>query len=185
MRAKLTAPERFEHPSPRFDALVQIILMLTTAALLLVILAEIPLVLFEGFPLLFAVLIIVTCLGLIPFTLVPLVAAPDVEVSTEGVTVHPRFWREQFVPWSDIAAVKVYPLMPSEGSEVTRKLLVGRRKYRPMDGIMLVIPSLPLIFRIQGLLVGEGFTGVIAITNRSHAGYERLVKLMPKVEPLT
>lgn len=171
--------EFFDHPSPRFDFFVQIICALMVAAMVVLIIAQIPLVLIAGFPLLLSLLVVITCLGLIPFMLLPTISSPAVTVSREGIELHPRLWRGRFVPWSEISAVKRYPLMPSKGSERTRELLVGRRKYTVMDGVMLLIPTLPFVFRFHGLLVSEGFTGVIALTNRTHANYDRLITLIP------
>ena len=45
---------------------------------------------------------------------------------------------------------------------------------------MLIIPSLPLQYRFTGLFAGEGFTGVIALTNRSHTDYDALIKQVEK-----
>jgi hypothetical protein len=170
---------RFDHPSPRFDAAVQVLCLISAAALAFFMVVQIPLILFAGFPVLIAALIIITCAGLLPFFLLPTISAPEVSISGDGIDVRPRFWRGQSILWSDVRAVKKYPLTPSEGSEVTRKLLVGRRKYRPMEGIMLVIPSLPLLYKMHGLLAGEHYTGLIALTNRTHADYEQLVARIP------
>jgi hypothetical protein len=43
---------------------------------------------------------------------------------------------------------------------------------------MLVIPSLPFQYRFTGVFTGEGFTGIIAFTNRTHTDYSRLVSLV-------
>jgi hypothetical protein len=72
--------------------------------------------------------------------------------------------------------VKVYPLLPSADAETTRRLTVGRIKYRPAAGIMLVIPGLPPQYRIAGFFAGERAAPIIALTNRAHADYERLVE---------
>lgn len=176
--------EFFDHPNRRFDFIVQLICALMVVAMVVLIIAQIPLVLIAGFPLLLSLLIGITCLGLIPFMLLPTISSPAVTISREGVEIHPRLWRDQFVPWSEITAVKRYPLMPSKGSEKTRELMVGRRKYTVMDGVMLIMPSLPFVFRFHGLLVSEGFNGVIALTNRTHANYARLITLIPGAEDI-
>lgn len=101
---------------------------------------------------------------------------PGVTVSPEGLLVQPLFWGETFVEWGDIREVKPYTLLPPEDGEVFRKLMVGRLKYAPATGIMLVIPSLPFMYRVHGFFSGEGFTPTIALTNRSHAEYDKLEK---------
>ena len=58
--------------------------------------------------------------------------------------------------------------------------MVGKRKYRAAEGKMLIIPSLPLYYRFTGLFAGEGFVGVIGLTNRSHTDYERLIEQVTK-----
>jgi hypothetical protein len=41
--------------------------------------------------------------------------------------------------------------------------------------MMLVLPDLPLPYRVTGVLAGEGFIPVIAITNRTHTAYDDLI----------
>lgn len=170
--------EMFGHPSPAFERAVQLLMLLITAALVMLILVQLPLMLLGGFPFILAALVIITCLGLIPFTLLPAVASPAMTATAEGLLLMPLFLPHRLLPWAEVTAVKHYPLMPSAGSENTRVLLVGRRKYQPMDGIMLIAPTLPAPYRLHGLIVSEGWVGVIALTNRSHTNYARLVELV-------
>jgi hypothetical protein len=107
-------------------------------------------------------------------------ATPAVTVSADGITIQPRVWRERFVRWDEVRAVKPYPLLPPKDVEAERRAFVGKKRYRPAEGIMLVIPSLPLTYRFTGLFAGEGFTGVIALTNRTHRDYEALVRQVEK-----
>lgn len=107
-------------------------------------------------------------------------ATPAVSIAPEGITIQPRVWRERFVGWSEVRAVKDYPLLPPRDTEAGRRALVGRGRYRPAEGIMLVIPSLPLPYRITGLFAGEGFTGVIGLTNRTHTDYDALARQVMK-----
>jgi hypothetical protein len=103
-------------------------------------------------------------------------ATPRVTVSPEGITIQPLVWKEQFIRWNDVQAIKNYPLLPPSDSEIGRKAMTGRRGYRPAEGKMLVIPALPIQYRVTGYLAGEGFTGVIALSNRTHQEYDRLIK---------
>jgi len=103
-------------------------------------------------------------------------ATPRVIISPEGLTIQPLIWQAQFVPWNAVQTIKDYPLLPPSGSEVGRKALAGRQRYHPAQGKMLVIPTLPIQYRVTGYFAGEGFTGVIALTNRTHQEYDKLIK---------
>ncbi len=107
-------------------------------------------------------------------------ATPAVSIAADGIMIQPRVWRERFVAWADVRAVKDYPLLPPRDAEVTRRAMVGKKRYRAAEGKMLIIPSLPLQYRFTGLFAGEGFTGVIALTNRSHTNYDALIKQVEK-----
>ncbi len=111
-------------------------------------------------------------------------ATPAVSIAADGITLHPRVWHERFVAWDDVRAIKDYPLLPPKDAEVTRRAMVGKKRYRAAEGKMLIIPSLPLQYRFTGIFAGEGFTGVVALTNRSHTDYDRLIKQVEKhVQP--
>lgn len=99
---------------------------------------------------------------------------PAVTVEQNGLLIQPVIWKPVRVAWSDIRAVKHHPLLPPPDSEVGRKLMIGRKKYQPAEGIMLVIPSLPFYYTVNGLFCGEGLTTVVAFTNRSHTEYRQL-----------
>lgn len=102
-------------------------------------------------------------------------ASPAVEVTAEALVVHSRVSGRRSVPWAAIAAIKDDPLLPSENGEAVRRVMVGRRKYQPPRGRLLVIPSLPLPYRFLGLFAGEGLTGALAITSRTHRDYDRAI----------
>jgi hypothetical protein len=118
---------------------------------------------------------IVTLLLITPVLLL-VSATPAVSIAPEGITLLPRVWRERFVPWADVREIKDYPLLPPKDAEVGRRALTGRQRYRPAEGKMLIIPSLPVQYRFTGLFVGEGFVGVIGLTNRTHTDYDRLIQ---------
>lgn len=104
------------------------------------------------------------------------VATPAVSVADDGITLHPVIWRTLFIPWEAVRVLKDYPLLPPAETEVSRRAFVGRKKYQAAEGVMLVIPSLPIQYRVTGFFVGERLTPVIALTNRTHSEYEKLVK---------
>lgn len=115
-------------------------------------------------------------LGLIAPVMMLTAATPAVTVDADGITLRPHVWPERRIPWQAVREIKPYPLLPPRDAEMGRRALVGRRSYRPAEGKMLVIPSLGLPYRFTGFFAGEGFTGVIALTNRTHSNYESLIR---------
>ncbi len=112
------------------------------------------------------------------------VIAPAIKVSDEGLTLIPVIWKEHQVKWSDIKAIKPYPLLPPADAEVTRKIAVGKVKYAPANGVMLIIPQLSWMYRIGGFFVGEHLQPIIAITNRAHSQYgELLYAILTNTDP--
>jgi hypothetical protein len=175
-------PTHHGHPNLRLErvtqygALALIIVMLLGAA------GQVGLAL-SGLPLgLLLITGIITLLLIAPVIMLT-TATPAVSVSAEGIQIEPMIWRSRLIRWEEIRAIKPYPLLPPADVEVGRKALTGRRRYRPAEGIMLIVPSLPLQYRFTGLFAGEGFVGVTALTNRSHTGYERLVKTVEAHSP--
>ena len=165
------------HPNPATDRIAQyggiaLAVVMVAAALGQIVLATVglPLFLLSG----------LVTLGLIAPVMMLTSATPAVRVSAEGITIQPRVWRERFVGWEDVRAIKDYPLLPSKDAESGRRAMVGRKRYRPAEGKMLVIPSLPLPYRFTGFFAGEGFTGVIGLTNRTHTDYDALIKQVNK-----
>jgi len=163
------------HPRPTIDRIAQygaLAFLVLTAALFV---WQILLAL-NGLPAALLLLTVLTMALLIVPALWLTTATPAVELTGEGLIVRPLIWRARSIAWSDIRAVKPYPLLPEAQGERMRKAFVGRRKYVPAKGVMLVVPSLPWIYRCTGFFAGEGFTPVIALTNRTHTDYDRLIK---------
>jgi hypothetical protein len=167
--------ELYGHPNPALDRWIQRGAILVAALMLLAALGLLFLGL-RGLPLM-ALASLVT-LALIAPVLMLTAAAPAVQLSEEGLTIHPVVWPAQLIRWDEVRAIKDYPLMPPPGSEVERRALVGRKKYRAPAGRMLIVPSLPIQYRFTGFFAGEGFTPVIAITNRTHTDYEKLIRVI-------
>lgn len=166
------------HPSPTLNRITQYGAAALLAILLVAALAQIVLALLGGPGFLVASGLLT--LALTPFIGLLLVATPPVTVDKQGITIHPLFGREQTVPWDAVRAFGDYPLLPVADAEIGRKAMTGRRKYRPAAGKMLVIPGLPARYRLTGLFVGEGFTGVIALTNRTHTQYDVLIQAVTR-----
>lgn len=161
------------HPNPLTDRLAQyggialtILLVLGGLGQFVLAALGLPLFLLSG----------LVTLALIAPVMMLTTATPAVTVADDGITLHPRVWRDRFVAWDDVRALKNYPLLPPKEAEVNRRAMVGKRRYRAAEGKMLVVPSLPLPYRFTGLFAGEGFTGVVALTNRTHTGYDALIR---------
>jgi hypothetical protein len=167
--------ERYGHPNPGLDRWVQrgalalaVLMVIAAVALLIIGLLGLPLM----------ILAALVTLALIAPVLMLTAAAPAVTLSEDGLTIHPVVWSDQTIRWEDVHAIKDYPLMPPPGAEVERRALVGRKKYRAPAGRMLIVPTLPIQYRFTGFFAGEGFTPVIAITNRTHTDYEKLIRVI-------
>jgi hypothetical protein len=165
------------HPNPTTDRIAQVGGLVLAIVMVAAGLGQIALA-FVGLPL-FLLSGIITLLLIAPVMLLTS-ATPAVTVAPEGITIQPRVWRDRFVRWEQVRAVKPYPLLPPKDVETGRRTFVGKRRYRPAEGIMLVIPALPFVYRFTGLFTGEGFTGVIGLTNRTHTEYEALVGQVEK-----
>lgn len=162
------------HPSPALNRAVHY----GALAVLIVLAASVPLQVLLALSGarggLFTLSALATLLLALPILLL-ITATPAVSISEDGLTVHPVIWRARFIPWQAVRELKDYPLLPPPDTEVGRRVLVGRRKYRPAQGVMLVIPGLPAQYRVTGFFAGEGLTSVIALTSRTHTDYEQLV----------
>ena len=175
MRTSILKPSAHPHPRAglnraiQYGALVVVAIMVISAPL------QVLLTLMGAPGGLFVLSALFTLLLALPVLMLT-AYAPAVHVDDEAITLQPAIWKEQIIPWDAVKAVKVYPLLPSADAEITRQLTVGKRKYRPAAGIMLVIPGLPPQYRIAGFFAGERAAPVIALTNRAHVDYEKLVQ---------
>jgi hypothetical protein len=165
------------HPRPALDQLAQyggivlvVVMIAAAAGQFALATVGLPLFFLSG---------IITLLLIAPVMMLTS-ATPAVTISPEGITIQPRVWRQRFVRWNAVREVREYPLLPPPGAEAERKALAGKKKYRPAEGKMLVIPSLSLPYRFTGLFAGAGFTGVIALTNRTHTDYDALIRQIVK-----
>ena len=177
----MTKKTEHAHPRPTLNRIIihgalAVTLILLVAALLLALLAltTAP----DGFLL---VALLTALLGLPVLMLTAI--TPPVSVSAQGITLQPVIWKEREVGWEAIKAVRVYPLLPTTEEEITRRVAVGRRNYRPAEGIMLVIPSLPAQYRIAGFFTGARSQPVIALTNRAHSDYATLIQTVLENTP--
>jgi hypothetical protein len=165
------------HPKPLLNRLIQYGALVVVA--LLVISAPLQIILtLAGAPGGLVICSAFVSLALALPVLMLTAYAPAVTVDDAGVTLHPAIWKDRRVNWDDIAAVKVYPLLPSPDAEISRKLVIGKQKYRPADGILLIIPGLPAQYRIVGFFAGVRSQPAVALTNRAHADYDKLVEIV-------
>jgi hypothetical protein len=150
-------------------------LIVLTVALILAIPAWIIIGMSEPRAVLFVVMVIPSLLFL-PALIFLSVVTPPVTVTADGLLLRPYVWRQRLIRWTDITLAKPYPLLPSPESEVIRRAMVGRRKYAPAEGIMILSPALPWPYRCAAFFAGERHTPIVAFTNRSHQDYATLAK---------
>ena len=134
---------------------------------------------------LFVVMAILILLLSVPLFM-GLLNTPPIVISDEGVTIQGFMGRETQIEWHEIQGVNDYPLLPQANQEIIKQYLVGRKKYRAAEGIMLIIPSLPVLYRFAGFLAGEGGQPIIALTNRQHTDYDILKqRILSNTDPST
>ena len=165
---------RHDHPSPVIDRLTQYGALAFIALALLLLIGQLALAAVGVAPIAI-VLTAITLLALLPGALWLTTATPPVEVESDGLIIAPLIWPRRRVAWADVRTVIPYPLLPEPQSERARQAMVGRRKYRPAEGMLLLIPALPWYYRFTGFFSGVGFTPAIALTNRTHRDYETLI----------
>ncbi len=163
----------FDHPRPRLDQLIQWGSAVLAGAFVLCALASVLIALVFGLPLM--VIGALFALGLAGAALLPTTAAPAVTLTERDLITRSRIWGRHAAPWSAVEMLKSYPLLPPAGAEVMRRALVGQNRYRPAEGVLIAVRTLPFPYRIHGWFAGEGFTPAIALTNRAHQDYDRLI----------
>ncbi len=163
------------HPNPTLDRVVQYGAAAVATTMVISVPLQILLTLLGAPGGLFILSALVT-LGLAPSVLMLTTASPAITLDDAGLTLSPVIWREREVPWGAVSTVKRYPLLPPASGETQRRLIRGRKNYTAAEGLMLVIPSLPVQYRITGFFAGEGGRPVIAVTNRTHTEYTKLAK---------
>ncbi len=162
------------HPAPSRYRLEQRLLMALLVAVLAGVAGQLVLALLLR-SLLFG-LGALTLLAFAPFILMTLSVAPPLTLTAEGILIRPHWWRERFIPWDDVLAAKLYPLLPRPDQETERRALQGRKRYRAAEGWMLIVRGLPWQYRMAGFFAGAGGQPIIAITNRTHTGYDALIR---------
>lgn len=161
------------HPNPIQG---RIRLMGSIALIIVMVLASLGLLLLAftlGAPL-FAIMALLVLLLIAPVVML-LVNTPPLIISPEGLRLQ-TLRGERLIPWQAVVRVRRYPLLPTPEQESGRRLLVGRNRYVPAQGIMLTIPQLPFAYRIAGLLAGENGAPVVVFSNRTHTDYDVLVE---------
>lgn len=168
------------HPQParyrlaQYAGLALLIVMLLTVPLQLVLAATVGGV--------FGMTAFLTLLLAAPVVM-GLSATPPVRVDAEGITIQPLIWPDRFIPWEDVLEVKDYTLLPSPNNEVGRKVMEGRKKYRAAEGKMLIVRGLPFPYYVTAFFAGERGRAIIALTNRTHSDYDRLIRTVNRYAP--
>lgn len=146
-------------------ALIVVMLLTALALVLLAVLIGAPL---------FVIMALLILLLTAPLIML-LVNTHTVTISPEGLRLT-AFYGDRLIAWDTVQRIRCYPLLPTPEQESGRRLLVGRSRYTAAKGIMLVVPGLPLAYRIAGLLAGEGGAPVVVFSNRTHSEYDLLVR---------
>jgi len=159
------------YPHPRIRRLITGLHLVALILAVVAIVVELGLGVVAG-PLLFGMALF-TAIMLIPL-LMRTVLHPEIELTADGLTLHPMIWKAQFVPWKAIIGKTEHPLLFN--NEATGRLLYGKR-YRPREGMVIVVNDgarlLP-IYRILGSVAGAGNRSAFAISSTTHTGYEVL-----------
>jgi hypothetical protein len=164
-----------DNTNPQITRLTHYALAVMIVALILAVPAWLIIGLTNERAVLFIVMVIPTILFL-PALVFLSVTTPPVTVSAEGLLLRPYVWRQRLIDWQDVTLAKPYPLLPASESEVMRRALVGRKKYAPAEGLMVLVPGLPWPYRIAGYFAGERGTPIVAFTNRAHQDYATLAQ---------
>ena len=167
--------ETYTHPSPTAYRFTQWLLLILLCVILLAVPLQIVIALLYPQAVLFYVSAGITLLLTAPLLLY-LFTTPTVSLDKDGITIHPLIGKPHPLTWDDIDRVDYYPLLPRQNHEVNKRLMVGRKRYKPAEGIMLLSSKLPTVYRVGGIFVGERGRKLIAVTNRTHVNYDQLHK---------
>jgi hypothetical protein len=163
----------FKHPNPTLFRLTQYLVFVALLVLLLTVPLQVMIAVIYPQAVLFYLSALITLFFALPLSM-HLVTTPTVSVASDGITIHPFIGKAHHLAWGDIERVAYYPLLPRQNHEVNKRLIVGRKNYKPAEGVMLISSKLPQVYRITGLFVGEPGRKLFALTNRTHAQYDQL-----------
>ena len=159
------------YPHPKIRRLVTGLLLVVLIVMVVAIVVELVLGLVAG-PLMFGMALF-TAILLIPL-LMRTVLHPEIELTADGLYLHPMIWKGQLVPWNALAMNTDHPLLYN--NDATGRLLHGKR-FRPREGMVIVVDNstglLP-IYRLVGSLAGAGNRPAFAISSTTHTDYEAL-----------
>lgn len=108
------------------------------------------------------------------FVVMGMVNTPPIIITDEGIILKRFIGGDRLILWQEIKEVAPYPLLPQANQEILKQYLIGRNKYRAAEGLMLIVPSLPFVYRIASVLAGEKGAPIVAFTNRAHRDYDIL-----------
>lgn len=167
--ADVISVHRYPHRCVR--RLIEWLLLITLIIVAMAIVVEIILGLVVG-PL-FLMMALFTAILLIPL-LMRTVLQPAIELTADGLTLHPMIWKAQFVLWAALERQVEHPLLFN--NEATGRLLHGKH-YRPREGMVIVVndhAGLSPVYRLVGSVAGAGNRAAFAISSTTHTDYEVL-----------
>lgn len=169
----------YTHPNPKFHRLTQWLIFILMGVIVLIVPLQVAIAVIYPQAILFYLSAIITFMLIMPLILY-LTTTPTVSIDEQGIIIHPFIGKAHRLGWEHIEEVKAYPLLPRQNHEVNKRLLVGRKRYKQAEGIMLISPRLPLIYVVGGFFAGEYGRKIIAVTNRTHIDYDSLSKQVIK-----
>jgi hypothetical protein len=118
-----------------------------------------------------------TAILLIPVCMYP-VLHPEIDVTEDGLMLHPMLWPAQSVPWNKIEGIVPHPLVFND--DAMGRVLHGKR-YRRREGIAVVVSreaGLAVPYQLVGNLAGVGNRPAFAISSTTHTDYEALAAVI-------
>lgn len=169
----------YTHPNQKFHRLTQWLVFILMWIILLTVPLQVVIAVIYPQAILFYLSAIITFTLVMPLILF-LTTTPTVSIDEQGIVIHPFIGKAHRLDWEHIEEVKPYPLLPRQGHEVNKRLLVGRKQYKPAEGVMLITSNLPMMYYVGGFFAGEYGHKIIALTNRTHIDYDFLNKQVMK-----
>ena len=160
------------YPRPWLRQLERAALALALILAVVAIILEIAMAFVAG-PLLCGMAVF-TAILLIPL-LMRTVLHPEIDVTADGLLLHPMLWPAQFVAWRDLTQIIAHPLVVNDPA--MGRTLHGKN-YRPREGVVILVDPrarLSPVYRLVGGLAGARTSPAFAISSTTHTDYPVLL----------
>lgn len=118
-----------------------------------------------------------TAILLIPLSM-RTVLHPEIDVTADGLILHPMLLRAQFVAWEHLTRIVAHPLVVNDPA--MGRTLHGKN-YRPREGVVIIVDpraGLSPAYRLVGGLAGAGTLPAFAISSTTHTDYPVLLEVV-------